>query len=565
MLGGAAIASATNTQYQFEALPNGAITTFVYTVSVSNNFSAAVSSNAEVVVIRAKSSPALTITTPGAQARTTNTLIKGTATGTGGITAVNYWITNINNGAVTALPSATATLGPGGTWSASPPLPPGTNILSVMAVDAFANQSPVAARTFFYKVPSLFTLTIGKEGGNGSVVGTAYVVGDARPGTNNPLLNIGEGYAVTATPNSQSLFTNWTGTISSTNPVLRFVMEPGMAMQASFVTNFFIGAAGIYNGLFSVSNGVSEQTAGEISGLTLKTGGVLSGKLWLAGASWSIAGAFNVEGNATTEIPRGPKLGGPVGLQLSLDWSSTPPIITGWVTGTNGGAWTAGLTAERAGNIKSAAKYTMLMEPDTNAPADSPPGTGYAAISKLNSNVTLVGALADGTPYSQSVTVAANGDVPVYASLYTNTGLLTGWITLPGLAANPSTTTLTWIKPGWSGFTNNVAAVGSPWTNPPAHKAAITLANGLLSVSNASLLLDFNVTVSNTDAMVKIPGGPTNIFNGTINPANGVLKVTFGYGIGKSTSVGVGAALQNQNIGAGYFVIKTNAGALNLQ
>jgi hypothetical protein len=205
------------------------------------------------------------------------------------------------------------------------------------------------------------------------------------------------------------------------------------------------------------------------------------------------------------------------------------------------------------------------MTPPANLPANAPPGTGYAAISQVSGNVTLAGALADGSVYSQSTMVSTSGDVPVYASLYTNTGLLLGWINLPNLAFIPSTTSLTWIKPGGAGFTNDVTVVGSPWTNPPARTAAIALAANELVVSNATLSLDFNVTVSNNNALVKIPGGPTNILTGSINPKTGVLKVGFGNGNGKSTNAASGAILQDQNIGAGYFTTKSNAGSLNLQ
>jgi plastocyanin len=563
MLDGAAISDATNTSYQFDALPNGAVTDFVYTVSVSNNFSAALSSNAEVVVIRAKTSPALTIVSPTANARTTSALISGKVTDKAVITSVDYWITNVNNGILTVTPMAQATLGMGSSWSASPALLGGTNIISAVAVDAVGNQSPVVVRSFFYKVPSPFTLSIGEEGGNGTVSGKAFVPGDAPPKVNGPLLNIGEGYSVTAEPNAQSLFTNWSGSISGTNPTLHFVMEPGLSLEANFVTNFFISAAGIYNGLFFIPSNVTEQTAGLIGGLTLKTGGLFSGKLSIAGETWGFSGAFDISGNGTANVARPAKQGGAIGLQFNLD--SSIPEMSGQVSGTDGGGWAANVIAERAATTKSVAQYTMLMTPPASPPANAPPGSGYATISELNGNVTFVGAFADGAVYNQFVTVASNGDVPVYASLYKNTGLLLGWINLPNLSASPSTTTLTWIKPGALGFTNDVTVVGSPWTNPPARTPAITLAAGQLEVSNASLLIDFNEAVSNNDAVVKIPGGPTNSLTGSINPKSGLLKVTFGNGSGKSTTTGVGVVLQDQNTGAGFFVTKTNAGALNLR
>jgi hypothetical protein len=52
---------------------------------------------------------------------------------------------------------------------------------------------------------------------------------------------------------------------------------------------------------------------------------------------------------------------------------------------------------------------------------------------------------------------------------------------------------------------------------------------------------------------------------GTIAPKTGLLQITFGNGAGKATTVGVGAMLQNSTEGGGYFVTKTNAGAILLR
>src|SRR5665213_1149583 len=52
-----------------------------------------------------------------------------------------------------------------------------------------------------------------------------------------------------------------------------------------FVTNQFIAAIGIYNGLFFTTNGVTEQTAGMLKTLTVGTGGNYSGTVLINGAS----------------------------------------------------------------------------------------------------------------------------------------------------------------------------------------------------------------------------------------------------------------------------------------
>jgi hypothetical protein len=88
---------------------------------------------------------------------------------------------------------------------------------------------------------------------------------------------------------------------------------------------------------------------------------------------------------------------------------------------------------------------------------------------------------------------------------------------------------------------------------------------GTLVISNASLFLTFNVAVSNNNTLVKLPGSPTNsLTSSSIAPATGLLTVTFGNGNGKATTSGLGAVLQSQTNGGGFFLGTTNAGLILL-
>lgn len=111
-----------------------------------------------------------------------------------------------------------------------------------------------------------------------------------------------------------------------------------------------------------------------------------------------------------------------------------------------------------------------------------------------------------------------------------------------------------------------VSLQGSRWSTPSPHLAAINLPIAKLDISggNLSLPLSFNAAVSNNNALVKLPGSPTNSLTGSINPKTGLLTITFGDGIGKATVVGHGAVLQNTNVAAGFFLGKTNAGSIIL-
>jgi len=51
---------------------------------------------------------------------------------------------------------------------------------------------------------------------------------------------------------------------------------------------------------------------------------------------------------------------------------------------------------------------------------------------------------------------------------------------------------------------------------------------------------------------------------GTIAPKTGLLQISFGNGARKATTASFGAMLQDSTNGGGYFVTKTNAGAILL-
>jgi hypothetical protein len=311
---------------------------------------------------------------------------------------------------------------------------------------------------------------------------------------------------------------------------------------------------------------VTEETAGMLSGLDVMASGTYTGKLLIGGSTNAISGGFDFSGQATNRVPRTANQGGPLTLEMTLNWNESPPAISGTVSGTNGGGWVANLTAELAANGSSSAAYTALL-----VSAGSPPGCGYLLMTNHAGVVTLSGALADGTPFSQAVHLSGAGDVPVYGNLYGGTGLLLGWI---GLESGSPAGNLTWIRPAshssvryTNGFTNLAVVQGSPWTNPPPHTPAIDLPSGQLDISGGGLLsnLTFNVAVSSSNTLVKLTGSPTNSLSGSISNKTGLLTIKFGNGAGKATTTGKGAVLQNVTKAGGFFLGKTNAGSIFLQ
>ena len=534
-----------------------------YSVIVTNNYGATTSSVAVLTVTRDTTPPAVAITSPAANARPNSPVFKGTASDNARVTNVVWWLTNLNAGPVL---SGSAALAQGGSnWSIAVTPFPGTNVLVVQSVDASGNQSKTAAQTFFYKVTNSLSLLAGGAG-IGSFTGTASVINDAPP-ANGAALNIGEGYLIQAAAGKNSLFSNWVGSSAlgvfvSNSAALRFVMQSNMVLTANFAGNFFLAAHGTYNGLFYNTNAVAAESSGMLQGLLLGTNGVFSGQLLKAGTTYNLAGRFDVSGHSSTNLGAASAPGGVLMVHLAVDRAAG--LIVGTVSNTQ---WNANLTAEPAGSNLPSAEYTLLLAPLASAPANAPPGDGYGLATNHAGTVTFVNSeLADGTAFTPSAAESQNGDVPVYASLYGNTGLLLGWINLANLEAAPPANTLAWIKKAsratllyTNGFTNMLGVQGAVWTNPPA----VTLPAGQLVVSNASLFLAFNVTVSN-NTLVRLAGSPTNLLTGSIAPKTGLLTLSFGNGSGKTTTPGLGAFLQSQTNGGGFFLGTTNAGFISL-
>jgi hypothetical protein len=389
------------------------------------------------------------------------------------VTNVLWWITNINAGVITVT-SNFAALDTSGTttatWSISNAVPPGTNIVAVRSVDFSGNVSPVVTRRFFNVFPSIFALAVS---GPGAVKGHAAIAGNVPP-TNGAMLNIGEGYTLTATPGTGAVFTNWTSNgTPSYSPTLHFIMEPGLQIAAYFTskTETAVHADEIYNGLFyDETNGVNQKTAGMLSQLTVNAAGAYSGKLLLNGASYSLAGKFDTSGAASNRIARSADDGGAMEVHMTLQ--STNSQISGVVSGSDPDRWISTLFAEAVDTNLTSGNYTVLLLPSTNSPADVPSRSGHLFLANRLGYLAYRGALADGAVFSQATPLGQLGDVPLFANLYGNTGLVLGWVGLSNGTINAETP-LAWIKspsssgPFANGFTNFLYVIPSAWTNLP--------------------------------------------------------------------------------------------------
>jgi len=479
-------------------------------------------------------------------------------------------------------------------WSINATLVPGANTITAQVAipqnaDLEIASLPVT-RTIFYDAtpPSPLVrapLTL-ETSGNGKIRGIA----------NRASLEIGKVYKVTAVPLGNWMFTNWmSGTnatnlsaVATYNAALDFLMVSNLILQANFVTNPFTPYAGLYNGLFSPTNGVTEESSGFFTAtLPGASHGAYSAKLLLDGGSYPFSGMFNLSGQSAITLARPGKTPITVALQLTNEVQ-----IIGNISDYSSNGWTSILEADRAVfNAQSNpatnynGRYTLIIPPGSNAPVLSPGGYGYAMLSNnWAGRVTLSGRLGDGTAISQSVPISTNGDIPFYVSLYSRQGSLLGWLTLTNNPTNHPAqtilgTNLSWIKryshAGTiyaAGFTNtNITVLGSHY----AASDISNLANLTLAISNGNTALVYsNLTLTdNKLGNQGAAGNPSDSLEGVVTPGTGLLTVTFRANGADSPTVARGVVLQeNQTtntIGAtnaaGWFLDGSQSGWFLLQ
>jgi hypothetical protein len=537
-----------------------------YQLVVSNSYGAATSAVA-VLTVKDPTPPTVSITNPvnNSIVQTNQVTVGGTASDNAGVAVVRVQV-NTN-----AYQTATGS----NVWSLLVNLVPGTNLLTAQAVDVAGNTNLLPAkRNIIYRVSSRLTVIT-----NG--VGSVTSAGGA---TNGATLFLNQTYTLTAAvlPKTNWLFDHWSSgatNLGAANP-LSFRMSSNLVLTANFVTNPFPAVAGTYNGLFYPAAGVEPSNAGFFSATLVSNGaGAYTAQLMLNGATYhNPSGLFTPSGQSQWNIPAAGGASVSVALNLHLD------PVDGQLTGTvASGSWSANLQADLAPFnpvTRPATNYngefTLILPPGAGSPVTTPGGYGYAAISNsLGGVATIVGALADGTPFSQSVGLAQDGSIPLYATLYGGNGRgygsLMGWLTFTNQPPKTLSGSVHWIKPRLAqtaypnGFNLTLPDVlGSAYSNTPLDLPAptLTLTNGNLPASNT---LVYHLTQTLTGQYTNQAATPTNYLSVVINPTNGVMKVTFQPTGARGPVTGWGAVLQDQPAADGAFPGTNQSGAFLLK
>ncbi len=487
--------------------------------------------------------PAVTIKVPAPGARLSNEvlLVRGRAVDTGCVAQVFY---QLDGGAWAGAAGTT-------NWQASVILAPGTNVLRACGVDAAGNWSVTNKVSCFYVVPHALTLVT-----NG--------LGTITRNFSGSLLELGRSYTVTAVPGAGQVFSNWAGGCVSTNPVLTFLMQPDLVLQANFTPNPFLPRQGSYYGLFYPTNEPAVTNSGYFT-LKLTDRGTFTGRVLLAGTTQNFSGGFSLDGQARVMAPR------PGGGALVMDLGLVPCAtgIDGWITD---GAWLAPLTSERAtASAAHAGRYTLVIGGAADGLA-SPAGYGAGAmILSATGTVQVAGTLADGSPFSQQTGASELGEWPLYLPLYGGRGVMMGWMGLDREAP------ALWLKPCRPGnlyYANGFQEVRpvavARYTAPAAGRGVLDWTNGIVSIGGGNLPQTFLHHVRLTTNKVYVLDGGLSHLVFSLTRSNGLFSGSFRHPVTGLTNSFKGAVIQSPTDlislpGAGWFLGQDQSGFVTLE
>jgi len=491
----------------------------------------------------------LAITSPsnGTQVTADTTAIAGTTGST--VPAASVMFRVENSAGIGSFQAAAGTTA----WSATVSgLVPGANTIRVRSYSSAGNQ--IAEETVEITYYSASPLTVAT---NGSGTITSGFAGTTTRG-------IGLTYNITAKPAAGYLFNGWTGDLTSASAALSFTMQANMSLQANFIQNPFLAAKGVYNGL-TVSGSDSSATPFSLS---LTTSGAFTGKFSFGGATYSLKGILDAQGNATVNVAR--RGATPLVATLSLDLSSDSLSVS-----ITDGTTTSTVSTQQGVSAPTplAGSYTVVIPPNQNGSTDAPQGNGVATITVGSKGaVRVVGSLADGTAFSQSAVITKGGNLPLFAALYSRKGSISGNLTFRSLSTSDVDGTVTWIKPASptdkayaAGFTVTASAVGSLYTKPTTQTVAKfnTLAltaspgsvNTVLELGEGGLAaaIDQQMTITNGKT-VAIADPNVQKITLTLNSANGTFSGRFTNPVTNVATAFRGVLLQKQNAGFGWFM-----------
>ena len=461
-------------------------------------------------------------------------------------------------------------------WTAdlvAPDLRAGPNVLYVRSTDNAGNHSPIAVRAFSYVTQRTLNLSVV---GSGTVT-SGFVPSSLREG--------GVTYGIRATPAAGFVFDGWTGGITSSSRVLRFVMpDADTTAVAHFVPTPFLAQtppiAGVYTGLVQATP-FSFESSGMIR-VVLTSTGSFTGKLTLGAAKIPLLGEFTGSGRYVGTVRSGRMV---LPLDLTVD---VTPGATDRVVGTvSSDAFIASISADRLVFNKRTARYpgaeaaplvyTFVLPSGDALVGTDPHGPGFGRLTIDSAGtVTLGGKLSDGTGFTQTAPISKAHVFPLFLSLYAERGVMLGDVTIDEAQLNHDlTATVNWVKPRRphdvafpAGFTVEGGEVfGSRYVRPAALTRALDGfvdgdSNGMVTLSGGQLVAAIPKTVTFSTAnriTVTNPGADHLVLS--VDPLRGVFSGTFRHPVSQQLLPIAGVLLQREKEAIGSFRGTTIGGA----
>jgi hypothetical protein len=368
--------------------------------------------------------PTNSITSPadGAWFSTSTLTVAGTATpGSTNITRVRY---GLNGGGITNLASGTTN------WQFFFNRSSVTNTVTVQAEDANGLLAEPVTRTYVYSGPQPVTINI---------VGSGHVSPASLVGVN---LIVGRSYTLVAVSNDvNSAFVAWSDnqpvqdgfTAPANNTTKNFVMQPGLALTATFTNNPFADAAGVYYGLFTsdaqaqlelVATGVDMTSSGWVR-LVVDKRWNFTCQLWVNSHPATFSGRFNLNGQGLptgTVQPYGGSSALTFVLQAGFDGTIDGNVSASNVEGEN---WSSPLHAVKMDEqTPFVGDYNVIIPGEnpffgtiTDVDHPRPLGLGYVSVNVSSAGIVSgAGNLSDGLPIKPLASgISQNGEWPFYA------------------------------------------------------------------------------------------------------------------------------------------------------
>jgi hypothetical protein len=349
-------------------------------------------------------------------------------------------------------------------------LTPVPGATGTVAITVFVSDGSLVTNT-------TFQLTVQAAPAGGIPILATDGSGTISSGQDTQTMTPGQVYTVTAVPAEGQDFAGWSGSMSSSNPRLTFVMQSNLVLTARFTPRGHGSAGGtgrgpssIYSGLFFQQDAVSLASAGSFT-LSVTPRGKYTGRILLGAKRYAFSGILDTNQNSGTNF-----IARHNDTALTLDFQiggSEKEQISGHLTD---GTWTALLSGDlgvfgRTNPAPYAGSYTLAI-PGYDGISSLPGGDSFGTF-KVGSagQVRFVGTLADGTKVSQSASISGTGYWPVHIPLYSGNGTLMNWLAFASNITNDLSGHLTWIKPAQpqskyypGGFTNQCDAFGSTFT-----------------------------------------------------------------------------------------------------